>query len=290
MHRDKPTPDKFKIKIIGGSLRTTNSLRPYLAGLIAGLTVCTAQPPLSSAASASKPVEIWQQKHGYLGALEVILAADAVKISERGKDLVILAKAPDWKVIVYNKKSKLYYDMTLDVWKKHGLRATWTMMPATSEWPIVKAGNEKILNRDADVYFLAADPNAKAKLRMHKPIDFSYGKAGILWIDRTPCAKERTTVIVQLYRTPDTATTPLALKTFHKKSYGYPGASSNLPEQKQTLLETLSITKALMPGNTFELPQGYKRAQSDHDVTIGKTNSDSLDSIVDQMGLKDDLK
>ncbi|MBX9951647.1 MAG: hypothetical protein K2Y39_20930 [Candidatus Obscuribacterales bacterium] len=278
---DIRTPDKWKVRLLRAPLR---------AGILAGLTIGATLPTICFAAPSSKSVEIWQQKHGYLGALEVILAPDAVKISEKGKDIVILAKAPDWKVIVYNKKSKLFYDMTLEVWKKHGLRATWTMMPATSEWPIVKAGNEKILNRDADVYFLAADPNAKAKLRMHKPIDFSYGKAGIFWIDKTPCPKERTAVIVQLYRTPEVVTMPLALKTFHKGSYGYAGASGNVPEQKQMLLETHSISKAIMPGNIFDLPQGYKRAQSDHDVTIRKTASDSLDSIVDQMGLKDDLK
>lgn len=243
--------------------------------------------PICLAAPAAKQVEIWQQKHGYLGALEVVLAADAIRISEKGKDLVILAKAPDWKVFVFNKQSKLFYDMTLDVWKKHGLRATWTMMPATSDWPIVKVGREKLLNRDADVYFLAADPNAKAKIRMHKPIDFSYGKAGIYWIDKTPCAQERTDVLVQLYRTPQTATTPLALKTFHKGSYGFSGAGNNVPVEKQMLLETVSITKASVSSKTFDLPPGYKRAQNDHDVTIRKSNSESLDSIVDQMGLKD---
>lgn len=284
MQRDIQTPDKCRARFTRVS---------SLHGAFLWLTFfvfCTIAIPIALAAPATQQVEIWQQKHGYLGTLEVILAPNAIRISEKGKDIVILAKAPDWKVFVYNKKTKLFYDMTLDVWKKHGLRVTWTMMSATSDWPIVKAGNEKLLKRDADVYFLAADPNAKAKLRMGKPIDFSYGKAGVYWIDKAPCAKERTAVMLQLYKTPEVQSTPLALKTFNKRSYGYQGASSNAPEKEQMLLETLSITKATMPSNTFDLPPGYKRAKDDHDVTIGKNNSDSLDSIVDQMGLKENLK
>ena len=282
MQWDSRTPDKCRVRFNRAHALALGFAVPFVLALL--LSAVSTQVTL--AVPTSKQVEIWQQKHGYLGPIEVILAPDAIKISEKGKHIVIIAKGPDWKVFVYNKKSKLYYDMTMDVWRKHGLRATWSMMSATSEWPIVKAGDEKILNRNADVFFMTADPSAKAKLRMNKPIDFSYGKAGIYWVDKAACAKERTEVMLQLYRTPRAAKTPLALKTFSKESFGYPGASSATPSKEHILLETTSITKASVPKDTFELPSGYKRARDDRDVTVTKATPDSLDSIFDQMGLK----
>ncbi len=237
----------------------------------------------ADAAPALKQVDILQQKHGYLGTLEVIQAQDAIRISENVNGTVILSKAPQWRVYVYNTRNKLYYDMSLDVWKKHGLRVTWVMMANTSEWPVVKVGSEKILGRDTDVYLLPADPNARAKLRMHKPIDFTYGKAGEYWIDKKPAAKERTTVILQLYKMPEVPNTPLKLRAFTTGTYF--GVSHASGGREQMLLQTFSIKSAKVPANTFELPPGYKRAKDDSDVTISKSNSDSLDSIVNEMGL-----
>lgn len=282
MQRQIRTPDKYLVRF----------KRPFcFVGirralfLLLALVLPLLAVPTADAAAAVKQVEIMQQKHGYLGALELILAPDAVRISESVNGTVILSKGPEWRVYVYNTRKKLYYDMSLDVWKKHGLRATWVMMANTSEWPVVKVGSEKFLGRETDVYLMPADPNARAKLRMHKPIDFTYGKAGEYWIDKKPADRERTTVILQLYKMPEVPSTPLKLKVYTSGHSRYFGVSNATGGKDQVLLQTLSIKNATVPASTFELPAGYKRAKDDSEVTVSRSNSDSLDSIVKEMGL-----
>lgn len=243
------------------------------------------EPRAGAAGQDLKQVEVLQQKHCYLGSLEMILAADAVRVSESVNGTVVVSKAPQWKVSVYNTRNKLYYDMSLDTWKKHGLRVTWVMMANTSDWPVVKAGSEKFLGRDTDVYLLPADPNARAKIRMHKPVDFNYGRAGEYWVDKIAGPRERATVIMQLYKLPEVPQTPLKLKVYNPGNSGFFGVSNTAAGKEQMLLQTFSIKKAIMPASTFDVPSGYKRARDDSEVTISKSNSDSLDSIVKEMGL-----
>lgn len=277
------TPDK----LTDGHNRTVPTLALLLA--LAGTAVWSLLFPIDSQVLAAgqelKQVEVLKQKHGYLGSLEVILAPDAVRISENVNGTVVAARGPEWKVHVYNTRNKLFYDMSLDTWKKHGLRATWVMMANISDWPVVKVGTEKVLGRDTDVYLLPADPNARAKIRMHKPIDFNYGRAGEYWVDQIKGPKERTTVIMQLYKLPEVPQTPLVLKVYNPKNAGSFGVSKSAAGKEQFLLQTLSIKKAMMPASTFDVPPGYKRAKDDSEVTINKSNSDSLDSIVKEMGL-----
>lgn len=276
------TPDKLPDL----SKRTVSTLA--LLGALAA-TVLTIVFPIEQRALAAGPdlkqVEVIKQKHAYLGSLEMILAEDALRISENVNGTVVIARAPQWKVTVYNTRNKLYYDMSLDTWKKHGLRVTWVMMANTSDWPVVKAGSEKFLGRDTDVYLLPADPNARAKIRMHKPVDFNYGKAGEYWVDKKPGPRERTTVIMQLYKLPEVPQTPLALKAFNPGNSGFFGVSNTAAGKETMLLQTFSIKKAMMPASTFDVPSGYKRAKDDSEVTISKSNADSLDSIVEEMGL-----
>ncbi len=236
-------------------------------------------------APKTRSVEVIQQKHCYLGNLELILAPDAVRISENVNGTVIISKAPDWRVFVYNKRNKLYYDMSLEVWKKHGLRCVWVMMAHMSDWPIVKTGSDRLVGREADVYTLAADPQARAKIRMHKPVDFRYGQAGEFFVDKAPGPKERATVVVQLYKVPEIQQIPLSLKVYNPDNSGYFGVSNTSAPKQQFILQTFSYKRANVSCDAFDLPPGYKRARDDSEVTISKSSSDSLDSIVRDMGL-----
>ncbi len=256
------------------------TLAVIAAVVLAGSTYATA-----AAAPKSRSVEIIQQKHCYLGNLELMLAPDAVRISENVNGTVVTSKAPDWRVFVYNKRNKLYYDMSLEVWKKHGLRCVWVMMAHMSDWPIVKTGSEKLAGRDADIYTLAADPQARAKLRMHKPIDFRYGQAGEFFVDKAKGPKERAVVVVQLYKVPEVQQIPLSLKIYNPDNSGYFGVSNTTAGKQQFILQTFSQKRATVPYDAFDLPPGYKRAHDDSEVTISKSSSDSLDSLVRDMGL-----
>lgn len=255
------------------------------ASLSALAIVCTNLKPAIPAELSLKDVEVFKQKHCYLGALELVLAPDAVRISEGVNGTVIVARGPQWRVSVYNTKNKLYYDMSLDTWKKHGLRVTWVMMANISDWPVVKAGSDKLFGRDVEVFFLPADPNAKAKIRMHKPIDFNYGKAGEFWVDKQPGPSQRTTVIMQLYKMPEVPQTPLYLKVYNPGNAGFFGVSNTPAGKEQLILQTYSIKKVKMPANSFNVPLGYKRAKDYSEVTISQSKADSLDSIVEEMGL-----
>ncbi len=281
--RQIQTPDKLP----DGSNRTVSTLAPFLALLTATVwtIIFSIEPQALAAELDSKQVEVLKQRHAYLGSLEMILADDAVRISENVNGTVVIARGPQWKVSVYNTRNKLYYDMSLDTWKKHGLRVTWVMMANTSDWPVVKTGSEKLLGRDTDVYILPADPNARAKIRMHKPIDFNYGSAGEYWVDKMPGSRERTAVIMQLYKLPEVPQTPLKLKVYNPGNSALYGISNTAAGKEQLLLQTFSIKKASVPASTFDVPPGYKRAKDDSEVTISKSNSDSLDSIVKEMGL-----
>jgi len=260
----------------------------YAIFLLAALNLFAASTSSIHAAPTAgktRAVEIIQQKHCYLGNLELVLAPDAVRISEGVNGTVITARAPGWRVFVYNKRNKLYYDMSLDVWKKHGLRAVWVMMAHMSDWPIVKTGSEKLLGHDADIYTLPADPAARAKLRMHKPVDFRYGQAGEYVVDKKIGSKEIALVVVQLYKVPEIAQIPLSLKIYNPDNSSYFGVSNISAGHQQLILQTLSRKKAFLPNDAFDLPPGYQRAKDDSEVTISKSSADSLDSIVRDMGV-----
>jgi DNA-directed RNA polymerase subunit H (RpoH/RPB5) len=246
--------------------------------------------PASAVGSADKtllPVTIYKQKHGYLGNLEVISTPDAIRISEGTNGNVVFSKGPDWKVTVYNTNRKIYYDMTFADWKTHGLRAVWVMMSNTSEWPIVKIGPGTHNGRQADKYILPADPQARAKLKAKIPVNLAYGKAGEYWIDKeNKGARERATVLFQLFKIPDAPNLPLELKVFFARDSGFFGNAQNIKQDtEKKILETIAIKQTNLPRNTFAVPAGYRRAKDDSEVTISKSSSNSLDDMVKDMGL-----
>lgn len=256
----------------------------FTSALFALSLVC---PQAIAVGKSNVPVTIYKQKHGYLGNLEVISTPDAIRISEGTNGNIVFAKAPDWKVTVYNTNRKLYYDMTFAHWKSHGLRAVWVMMANTSEWPIVNIGTEMHNGRRCDKYILPADPKARAKIKAKMPVNLAYGKAGEYWIDgENKGARERATVLFQLFKIPDAPNLPLELKVYFAKDSGFFGNAQNIKQDMdKKILETLSIKKMDMPLSTFAVPAGYRRAKDDSEVTISKSYSNSLDDIVKDMGL-----
>jgi len=80
---------------------------------------CGFHSPAADAASA-KETWVLQQVHHISGSYTIILMPDAMKVMSKRSGFVGIARAPLWKVCLYNPRKKLMYETTMSNWAKYG--------------------------------------------------------------------------------------------------------------------------------------------------------------------------
>lgn len=233
-----------------------------------------------------------EQKHAYLGKMVLHFSQDALKVESQNSGVTLIASGPDWKVTLYNRQRKLFYDMPLATWKRTGMRTTWSMLTNIAEWPIVRVGTSTYASMRTDQFILAADPRAREKIKRGIPVNRAYGKAGDYLVATSLGApQELGTVVTELYRLPPITGVPVSMTTYHGPHQKHFGLSGQLfkPGETTKILATTECRPDNFPSGFFTLPPGFTRAKDDREVAISPEQKNEMDDLVRDMGLGSDF-
>ncbi len=238
------------------------------ASCLAGVVVsCLGSMPASAA-----QVEAWevQQHTDHFGPTTMLLTPDAVKYITNGGNLVIIARAPTWKVIAYNKPENLALETPIDAWPGNGLKmfkAKTEMLdvkPTTIMDPVLKIHVlQKELPQSGPFYgsndpaiFRAAEKKQLLSIRLRLATNI-------------PLNDQQKKVLHGLYSLPYCGGFPLELATLTTDG----GATY--------IYRTTSMAKKQVDSSIFNYPVGYKTSKDRFAVYVTTKQKKRLEDFLD---------
>lgn len=198
------------------------------------------------------------------------ISPEGAKVENRQLGIVSVVKSPDWKVVVYSPKGKIYCEATMEEWtKRHqdqadAMEGLGKAMGETSS-PYRKGATATIAGLNATQYI------EKTKS------DGTVGDSG----ESSQC---------ELWYTEDIPTPEPAFKIMHKKRYGLPGKGVLLRMvttshgKKLVALDTVKCDRSPIPSSTFDIPSGYKRVANEMEVVYGHGAGSAFTGLFKELG------
>jgi hypothetical protein len=225
----------------------------------------------SFAAAPSVKGWVLQQDNPHTGVWNVFLSSAGMAAVNKKMGCTLVTKAPQWNVVMYNDKTKVYFLSPLSEWKGASLKAATGKTGAKGQQAYKSMLVEKkpkkleegeILGHKASKYL--TDNLASTGL---KKVEF--------WV------------------TPDVQAPP-ELKQVFSKIYGV-GLSSmqGLPlrvsyidenGKRTPVFTTTKIDSQQIPLSNFTYPSSYKRVDSEIAVLMDEKGREAMASIMDDMG------
>lgn len=228
-------------------------------------------PPLAEAGGAKISGWVLQQEQPHTGVWKIYLAPAGMAAVNDKMGCTLVTKAPQWNVVMYNDKTKVYFLSPLSEWNGASLKNA-----------SVKTGKEK-----QQLY--------KAMLVEKKPKKLKDGtilghKASQYLTDNLASTGLKK---VEFWVTPDVQAPP-ELKQVFSKIYGV-GLSSmqGLPlrvsyidenGKRTPVFDTKSVLKQDIPLSSFTYPSTYKRVDSEIAVLMDQKGREAMASIMDDIG------
>lgn len=219
---------------------------------------------------------ILQQEQPHTGVWKIYLAPAGMAAVNSKMGCTLVTKAPQWNVVMYNDKTRVYFLSPLSEWNGASLKNA-----------SVKTGKEK-----QQLY--------KAMLVEKKPKKIKDGlilghKASLYLTDNLASTGLKK---VEFWVTPDVQAPP-ELKQVFSKIYGV-GLSSmaGLPlrvsyidenGKRTPVFDTTSVEKTDIPLSNFTYPSSYKRVESEIAVLMDQKGREAMASIMDDIGDGEDV-
>ena len=234
--------------------------------------------PSPSAMGGGAKISGWvlQQEQPHTGVWRIYLAPAGMAAVNDKMGCTLVTKAPQWNVVMYNDKTKVYFLSPLSEWNGASLKNA-----------SVKTGKEK-----QQLY--------KAMLVEKKPKKLKDGtilghKASQYLTDNLASTGLKK---VEFWVTPDVQAPP-ELKQVFSKIYGV-GLSSmaGLPlrvsyidenGKRTPVFDTKSVLKQDIPLSSFTYPSTYKRVDSEIAVLMDQKGREAMASIMDDIGDGEDV-
>ena len=208
--------------------------------------------PSTSAKSSGAKIECTtlDQRSHFGGDQTIWLAPNAVKVYNKKNHACILAKAPDWKVFVYNEKRKVIYSCPLSKWQGgniQGLAQYFGRLWDSYEW--IASGTQAYAGVRTHKY-------VQGKIKKGVPIPEKFATDGeyLSWED---CKVDSNAILFlrKLTTVPSLGAVPLMLKAAHSKT-----------DPAKIDLETIKLSKQKVDTLIFDAPTGYKPVKLENDV------------------------
>lgn len=213
--------------------------------------------------AADKESWVLQQKSQLAGNHTIYVSPKAVLIENTGNSYAILLRAPDWKVLLYNTRSKKA--CSVEVKEFLGSLTFGSGMLGEGGYlqalPLRKAGTEESLKGLKAIRYstgrMATAGNTRRRDVRNSIFDATDLVTADYWLWPCDPGLQQAGVILQkIYRFPRRPGIPLALQ--------YEAISG----QKCNELETLSVRKAEIMESKFLPPKGLVMAKTEHDVVF----------------------
>ncbi len=194
-----------------------------------------------------------------IGGRTLTVAKDALKILSRKGGLTIVSCAPDWKVVLYNSKSRLYWEMPRSQFAGDpNARIYANDQKGFREAKWKKAGTQRKLGRTMIIYVMEPPPPGKRQ----------GATSATYYIDsEAVIAKEAYEILGKVYFLPPIMGVPLKFKF------------RDLDDGAVNALDTGTIETLTVSGDEFSCPSGFKKAKSLDEVMVDPASQATFDAL-----------
>lgn len=191
--------------------------------------------------------------------------------SNPANGVTITARAPEWKVQIYNAKTNRLFETPLNKYEGHMLRISiifWGF--SFPRIPFDEGPKEKVLGLQCRSFTMK---KLTKKEKIEKGID-TLLDAKMLTTKDLPYPPQVLAFLRQQYNFPALGDLPLSFQLERKG------------KNRQFMLQTTKITKVNLSPAEFRAPAGSQRALNDKDVLRGSDENNSLDGLMQDINRK----
>jgi hypothetical protein len=213
-----------------------------------------------SIARADEQGWVLTQRSKSLGDQYVYISPSGVKVQNAQQGVGTVVRAPNWDVLFFNDKSRLYFSMSYQQWKTK-LAANKAKIPPAN-WVTGRSGSIAGLKATQYVMKNAARPRG--------PNDWVSAE---YWVANDIKVNPRLSELLSTaYGTPDNSCVPLRLS--YRTAAGKTGMS----------LDTYREQATSIPTSYYNGPNGYQLAKSEVDVMMTNENRQIMNDIANDLG------
>lgn len=238
---------------------------------------------LSSIAAPADQIDVIKQTQIFLGDVKVYLGRNAIRIEGITKPFVLISKAPDWSVVVYNTQKKIIAHRTFQEWSDYGLRSYFPIPKQTAVVELVRVGKQNICGISADKYVIPFVD------RFGSPLSLAKGIRGA-FITTTAFAvpKQEISILTGLYNDRKFKVTGFPLEfsiveLSQRATHGY------IPPVNPGSFKSTGVTKVAETANLFKVPSGMKEVSHEFEIFVDSSQREAMEDVAEDMGVGDSL-
>ena len=206
-------------------------------------------------AIASEQGWILTQRSQQLGDLYVYLSPDGLKCTNPKQGFGIVSQSPNWQINLFNNRTKLYYALSLESWKKK-LTAR-VNIPSNISWHKAEATNIAGLRATHYVMRNTESTGASSKLQ-----------SADYWVaDDIRVPPQLANMLSSVYGLPTMQFVPIRL--------AYTDANGKV----ETILDTYQQQASDIPANFYNMPANYGLAKNEMEVMVTTENRQLVNDI-----------
>lgn len=216
------------------------------------------------AANADEKGWVLTQKSQTLGDQYVYISSSGMKCYNPRIGFTLVSHAPDWNVTLYNEKTKVYFQTSVEEWSRNLSAQGMTSEMSSKGWN--RSGSSTICGLKATEYDMSGSKTALMKTRK---------------------GTRRATISNAKYWVSDEIRVPPQLAGLLAAAYGLP-SMQNVPlrlacidkGQNKTLLDTYRSQSASIPNSYYQVPNGMKLVKSEAEVMMTDEQNQILNDMV----------
>ncbi len=239
----------------------------YLSRLALASALATAAFAGTTKATAAADQDMWiLNQHSQLAGDQIVyVSTNAVRIENYAHSYVILLRAPDWKVLIYNSRSKKACTKEVkDFVGTLGFGSGMMGEGYLQALPLKKQPEETTFKGLKALRYYTGKLAGPAPGKANRSADVTnsifgstYLESADYWLWPSGTASTKAGLVLQrIYRIPRRAGTPLSLKY------------TSVAGQKYTEIDTLSVSKSKVRTDKFTAPKGLIAAKSEEEVVF----------------------
>lgn len=211
------------------------------------------------------------QRHNYWGDTETIVSMNGIRINNKGRmKYSLVAKSPNWKVVVFRDDDKTFISQSLQSFEKNGLVSDLVV----KEYPhfIGELSTMRTGRRGRLKTQIFAEPFAQVEVLPLANITTAPVEA----------------IIYAAYKLPTNGGIPLKYTKILRGSETFAG--KNVRGTSREYLNTSRIQQVDVSTKLFEPPLGYKRCNSVQEVLLSKVSREASGDFDELFEIKDRSK
>jgi hypothetical protein len=265
-------------KVTAGSFRSLTEVATAKVILALGKNLKTSVLAVilavSGLATIVQPVQadeqgwVLTQKSQNLGDQYVYISPSGLKCVNPKAGFAMVTRAPDWNIVMFNDKTKVFFATTLDKYKRDLEAHGFTNSMSDKTWS--KSGSTGNIAGLKATQYVMTGSGSNLQRAMGKQA--SSLTAADYWVSNDIAVPQRlSALLATAYGLPPTGNVPLRLDTTDAKG-------------NRRLLDTYRMTPSAIPVSYFSCPAGYRQVQSDAEVMMTAEQKQMIDDMTHDSG------